>query len=396
MDADAQYILSLKESLPELLAPMKQSNKPGKWQDAHVRVAHLIHDSQIKDVQQKLADTIAKFETQNAGDLGNQGMGNQGLGNQGLGNQGLGGQSSQNFQNLGNMSQNMNLAQNLAQNQSLDQAILMQLKQQEAELKLQNSQLARQNSGTPNSKKRKTPTGGQNSNQIASVSHQMNNSSNHQLASQSHQMGGSSSNQLLQSSQQMVNSSSQNNNQSAKSIPSSGTASLRATPTGNSNMMSSQIPASLSGAISNSSGIASGMPNLGGNLGSNMSTQQFAQHQAAANAALQAQALNFDNLEMTHAIAAALQQQQLPSDVNVLQYLTAIDQMQAAGMKAPVSQTGSASTRTSGRGGKSSGIKQSSSSARLRQQAHAQQQQQAQQQVMLQQAALQMQLRRES
>ena len=138
------------------------------------------------------------------------------------------------------------------------------------------------------------------------------------------------------------------------------------------------------------------MPNLGGNLGSNMSTQQFAQHQAAANAALQAQALNFDNLEMTHAIAAALQQQQLPSDVNVLQYLTAIDQMQAAGMKAPVSQTGSASTRTSGRGGKSSGIKQSSSSARLRQQAHAQQQQQAQQQVMLQQAALQMQLRRES
>ena len=257
MDADAQYILSLKESLPELLAPMKQSNKPGKWQDAHVRVAHLIHDSQIKDVQQKLADTIAKFETQNAGDLGNQGMGNQGLGNQGLGNQGLGGQSSQNFQNLGNMSQNMNLAQNLAQNQSLDQAILMQLKQQEAELKLQNSQLARQNSGTPNSKKRETPTGGQNSNQIASVSHQMNNSSNHQLASQSHQMGGSSSNQLLQSSQQMVNSSSQNNNQSAKSIPSSGTASLRATPTGNSNMMSSQIPASLQSVLHNLAGVKS-------------------------------------------------------------------------------------------------------------------------------------------
>ena len=102
--------------------------------------------------------------------------------------------------------------------------------------------------------------------------------------------------------------------------------------------------------------------------------------------------MNFDNLEMTHAIAAALQQQQLPSDVNVLQYLTAIDQMQAAGMKAPVSQTGSASTCTSGRGGKSSGIKQSSSSARLRQQAHAQQQQQAQQQVIMHQAALQMQL----
>jgi hypothetical protein len=380
MDADAQYILSLKESLPELLAPMKQSNKPGKWQDAHVRVAHLIHDSQIKDVQQKLADTIAKFETQNAGDLGN----NQGV------LQGVGGQ---NFQNLGNMGQNLNLAQNLAQNQSLDQAILMQLKHREAELKLQNSQLARQSSGTPNSKKRKTPTGGASSGQMASTSHQLN-PSNHQLASQ------------LQSSQNMVNSSSQNNNQSAKSIPSSGNASLRATPTGNNNgtnmLPSQQIPASLSGAISNSSGIASGMPNLGGNLVGNMSSQQFSQHQqqqAAANTALQAQALNFDNLEMTQAIAAALQQQQqLPTDVNVLQYLTAIDQMQAAGMKAPVSQTGSASTRTSGRGGKSSGIKQSSSSARLRQQAHAhaqqqqQAQQQAQQQVMLQQAALQMQL----
>ena len=67
----------------------------------------------------------------------------------------------------------------------------------------------------------------------------------------------------------------------------------------------------------------------------NITSQQLAQQHAAA-AALQAQTLNFDNLEMTHAIAAALQQQQqLPTDVNVLQYLTAIDQMQAAGVKVP-------------------------------------------------------------
>ena len=285
-------ILSLKDSLPELLAPLKQSSKPGKWQDAHVRVAHLIHDSQIKDVQQKLADTIAKFETQNASELG-----------------------------LAASSQNLNLAQNLAQNQaasaaaagsSLDQAILMQLQQQEAELKrVQNQELTRsQNAGTPNTKKRKTPvniSGGQSSSQITSSG---------QIASSS---------QIVANSQQVSNT---------KSIPSSGTASLRATPTSNVNPNNPiQTP---SGGISNSSGIASGMQQL--------SHQQLnAQQQQAM---LQAsQALNFDNLDvgMTQALAAALQQQNngnnSNTDVNVLQYLTAIDQMQAAGMNVPTAAT---------------------------------------------------------
>ena len=34
-DTDTQYLLALQNRLPELLAPMKQSPKPGKWQNAH-------------------------------------------------------------------------------------------------------------------------------------------------------------------------------------------------------------------------------------------------------------------------------------------------------------------------------------------------------------------------
>ena len=78
---------------------------------------------------------------------------------------------------------------------------------------------------------------------------------------------------LLQSAHNLSNS--QLGNQLAQQLANFGQVSLiKSTPTGNSNMMSSKIPASLSGAISNSSGIASGMPNLGGSLGSDMAKKK--------------------------------------------------------------------------------------------------------------------------